>query len=129
MASWGPSPEEHVVKGIDPSNWRRREWRRITQRTDIVARIKDLRDTFGSWLLSNGIPIKYVSKQLGHSSIATTEKHYAKWCHGDDYQDPIRLSLSELPADLLGYRNDPRLTPIQETGDRVDRRSPTIPRG
>lgn len=38
-----------------------------------------LRHTFGSQLVSDGLPMKYVSEQLGHSSITTTERHYAKW--------------------------------------------------
>ena len=35
-----------------------------------------LRVAFGSNLLANGIPISNISKLLGHSSIAVTEKHY-----------------------------------------------------
>lgn len=38
-----------------------------------------LRDTFSTDLLSKGVPIEVVSKLLGHTSIKTTEKHYAPW--------------------------------------------------
>jgi integrase/recombinase XerD len=38
-----------------------------------------LRDTFAVELLSKGVPMEEVSKLLGHDSILTTEKHYAKW--------------------------------------------------
>ena len=38
-----------------------------------------LRDTFAVELLSKGVPIEEVSKALGHSSVRTTEKHYAPW--------------------------------------------------
>ena len=38
-----------------------------------------LRDTFAVSLLEKGVPIEEVSKALGHDSIRTTEKHYAKW--------------------------------------------------
>ena len=41
-----------------------------------------LRDTFACHLLSKGVPMEEVSKLLGHSSIGTTEKHYAQWAKG-----------------------------------------------
>ena len=41
------------------------------------ARFHDLRRTFGYRLILNGMPIYHVSKLLGHSSVTTTERHYA----------------------------------------------------
>jgi integrase len=41
-----------------------------------------LRDTFAVDLLQKGVPLEEVSKLLGHTSIKTTEKHYAKWVKG-----------------------------------------------
>jgi integrase len=41
-----------------------------------------LRDTFACDLLSKGVPIYDVAKLLGHSSVKTTERHYAKWVKG-----------------------------------------------
>ena len=41
-----------------------------------------LRDTFAVDLLKKGVPLEEVSKLLGHESIRTTEKHYAKWIKG-----------------------------------------------
>lgn len=38
-----------------------------------------LRDTFACDLLSKGVPLEEVSKLLGHKSIKTTERSYAKW--------------------------------------------------
>lgn len=38
-----------------------------------------LRDTFACDLLSKGVPMEEVSRLLGHTSISTTEKHYAPW--------------------------------------------------
>ena len=37
----------------------------------------DLRRTFGLNLIKQGMPIYQVSKLLGHTSVTTTEKHYA----------------------------------------------------
>jgi len=41
------------------------------------ARFHDIRRTFGYRLILNGMPIYHVSKLLGHSSVITTERHYA----------------------------------------------------
>lgn len=41
-----------------------------------------LRDTFAVDLLEKGVPLEEVSKLLGHNSIKTTEKSYAKWVKG-----------------------------------------------
>ena len=41
------------------------------------ARFHDLRRTFGYNLIKQGRPIYEVSKLLGHSSVITTERHYA----------------------------------------------------
>lgn len=41
-----------------------------------------LRDTFAVDLLEKGVPLEEVSKLLGHESIRTTERSYAKWVKG-----------------------------------------------
>ncbi len=41
------------------------------------ARFHDLRRTFGLNLIKQGMSIYKVSKLLGHSSVRTTEQHYA----------------------------------------------------
>ena len=41
------------------------------------ARFHDLRRTFGYNLIKQGRPIYEVNKLLGHSSVTTTERHYA----------------------------------------------------
>jgi integrase/recombinase XerD len=46
------------------------------------ARSHRLRDTFAVDLLEKGVPLEEVSKLLGHESIKTTERHYAKWVKG-----------------------------------------------
>lgn len=49
-----------------------------------------LRDTFAVDLLEKGVPLEEVSKLLGHRSIRTTERHYAKWVKGrQDRQDAV----------------------------------------
>ena len=81
--------------------------------------MKDLRDSFGSWLLTLGIPIQYVSRQLGHGSIAVTETHYAEYLGGGGadhvYVEPPRLADGEVPADLLARVRD--CSQAAHTGD------------
>ena len=52
----------------------KKEVRRLEIRN---ARFHDLRRTFGYNLIKQGRPIYEVSKLLGHSSVTTTERHYA----------------------------------------------------
>ena len=51
-------------------------------------RIHDLRGTYTSLAVSAGVPIYYVSKSLGHSDTATTEKHYASLAPGAARETP-----------------------------------------
>ena len=48
-----------------------------------------------------GVQLGYVSQQLGHAHVAVTARHYARWCGGDVYREPIQLALGEVPADFL----------------------------
>jgi len=41
-----------------------------------------LRDTFAVEMLLANVPLEKVSKLLGHKSVATTERYYAKWVPG-----------------------------------------------
>jgi integrase len=53
-------------------------WSRNRKRLGLHdARFHDLRRTFGYNLVRQGMSIFKVSKLLGHSSVTTTEKHYA----------------------------------------------------
>ena len=59
-------------------------WQHELRQAFRAAGMKDghphqLRDTFAVGLLSAGVPLEEVSKLLGHTSIKTTEKHYAPW--------------------------------------------------
>ncbi len=54
---------------------------------------KAFRSTFGKWLLDEGVNLKYISQQLGHSSVITTEKHYSRYIQTEykGWVDKIRL--------------------------------------
>jgi len=111
-----PSPESYVLEGIWPDNFRHREWRRICKRAGIGNRaLKDLRDTYACWLLTAGVQLGYVSQQLGHSDVAVTARHYARWVGGMEYREPMQLEPGEVPADLLARLDE---SPQQKSSRR-----------
>ncbi|MHC5059300.1 MAG: site-specific integrase [Planctomycetota bacterium] len=66
-----------------------------------TIRFKDLRDTFASVLITNGIVLHWVSRQLGHASLTVTEKHYARYMALDGYRNPWMVPEGEVPSDLF----------------------------
>jgi integrase len=97
-----PGPAARILPGFERHNFTARAWRRILERAEIGHRSpKDLRDSFASWLLSLGVQLGWVSRQLGHAGVAVTSAHYARWCGGDVYREPMALLPGELPPDLL----------------------------
>lgn len=102
MAAGRPSNGERVLPGLDPANYRHRHFARACTSAKLGGgrSPKDLRSTFGSQLLSAGLQLAYVSAQLGHSNVATTARHYAKWI-GSEYRAALALEPGEVPADLL----------------------------
>lgn len=46
---------------------------------EVKIRLHDLRHTYATYLLSKGVPIKYVQEKLGHSSAKMTLDVYAKY--------------------------------------------------
>jgi integrase len=105
-------PEEGPVALLDHGNYRNRHFRKVCQEAGIGPALKadgssrarapkDLRDTFASQLLTAGVQLGYVSRQLGHSDVSVTARHYARWAGGDAYRSPLEVREDEVPADLL----------------------------
>ena len=119
MAEGQPDADAFVLPGHDPSNFMKRdpknpkkdrEWARILKRAKVAGfKPKDLRDSFASYLLTAGVQLGYVSRQLGHSNVATTAAHYARWAGGDAYRSPLELEDGEVPADLLARLSGPNV--------------------
>ena len=63
--------------------------------------LKDLRDSYACHLLTAGVQLGWISVQLGHSDVATTARHYARWSGGDLYREPLHLEPGEVPSDFL----------------------------
>ena len=97
----GPPADAHLFPDVEPGNFRNRAWRRILEGAGIGhRRMKDLRDTYASQLISAGVPLGYVSAQLGHANLTTTSEHYTRYV-SREYVEPPRLRAGEIPADLL----------------------------
>ncbi len=105
-------PQEGPVALLDHGNYRNRHFRKVCQEAGIGPALKadgssrarapkDLRDTFASQLLTAGVQLGYVSRQLGHSDVSVTARHYARWAGGDGYRNALRVRDGEVPADLL----------------------------
>ena len=121
-----PEGEEDILPRFDRSNFVKRSWKRIIEQAGLAGVTpKDLRDSYASYLLTCGVQLGYVSAQLGHSNVATTANHYARWVGDDSYKAPLSLGPGEVPADLLSHLSDPssdptRLTPSEaQTQDSV----------
>lgn len=61
---------------LDANNFRERNWAAACQRAGVHdARLHDLRHTYASWLVQNGVPIQEVARLLGHSSVVVAERY------------------------------------------------------
>ena len=69
---------------LDHNNVARTFRRRLKDAELPSFRLYDLRHTYASMLLAEGVPITYVANQLGHASSTTTLDHYAKWIPAED---------------------------------------------
>jgi integrase len=68
------------------------------------------RDTFSVTLLQNGVSIRTVQLLLGHSSVVTTEKHYAPFVEGmqrvvDEAVSGLQFGHSHTPAVVDSLRH------------------------
>src|SRR4051812_16753554 len=60
-------------------------WRPLLEKASVRhIRVHDARHTYASLMLRRGVPIVYVSKQLGHSSISVTVDLYGHFVPGAD---------------------------------------------
>jgi integrase len=84
VAQWSPRQADYVFQTplgnvVRHGNFYSRIWAPAVTRSGLVPRpkIKDLRSTHASWLISDGVRLEAVQAQLGHESYETTRKVYA----------------------------------------------------
>jgi len=96
----GQPESGYVVQGFDAANFSKRFAKRCQKAGIGSYRPKDLRSSFASHLLSLGIPLSYIQRQLGHLKPQTTSDYYARYIP-EGYVSPPPLEPGEVPADLL----------------------------
>lgn len=73
------------AKPMNDSWFRDRVWRPMLEKAGVRhIRVHDARHTYASLMLRRGVPPTYVSRQLGHSSIAVTVDLYGHFSPGAD---------------------------------------------
>jgi integrase len=103
-----PAPSARIWPGVDQRNYAQRAFGRICKAAGLGhRRPKDLRDSYASHLLTLGVPVAYISRQLGHANVGVTTRHYARWCGGDEYRPGPVLAPGEVPTDLLARVGHP----------------------
>jgi integrase len=89
-------------------NYIRRIFKRVLAKAGLrEIRIHDIRHTYASLLLSEGVSPVYVKEQLGHSSIQMTVDIYGHWIPNAE-----RRAVSALDS-LSGVQESPETTPLQ----------------
>lgn len=104
VAEGQPPPEARVLPKIRQRNYQGRHFAEVCKAASLTGHTpKDLRDTFASQLLTCGVSLGWISRALGHSGVAVTSEHYARWCSDGEgaYREPLRLEPGEVPPDLL----------------------------
>lgn len=97
-----PQLTDRVVASLWGGNFRSRLGRACARARIPTFTPKDFRDTYASQLITHGIVLKWISLQLGHARVATTEKHYAAYLAIDGgYENPWQVPAGHLPTDLF----------------------------
>jgi integrase len=96
-----PKPTDRVVRALWGKNFRNRLAGTCGRARIPYFTPKDFRDTYASHLITHGIVLKWVSLQLGHARVATTEKHYAAYMALEGYENPWHVPSGCLPTDLF----------------------------
>ena len=118
-----PMPEtvfvNDAVRPMDSSKIRRAHEAGLKAAGLRHIRIHDLRGTYTSLAVSAGVPIYYVSKSLGHSDTAITERHYASLAPGAARELPNVIEQSVRNANQMRTEGAEDGTPLLGESVRV----------
>src|SRR5262249_17177697 len=95
--------------------FRDRIWRPLLERGGVRhVRVHDARHTYASLMLRRGVPIAYVSRQLGHSSIQVTVDLYGHFVPGQDRHHVEGLADTIEAAETQSDATQPQPIPAPE---------------
>jgi integrase len=79
-----------------PEGWLTHLFKRYVVAAELNSKLHwhSLRASFASWLVIDGVSIYAVSKLLGHSSVAITQKHYAHLATENLHNDVNKISVT-----------------------------------
>lgn len=85
MSPWVFPAATEPTKPTNDAWFRDRVWRPLLEKAEVRhIRVHDARHTYASLMLRRNVPPAYVSRQLGHSSIAVTVDLYGHFIPGAD---------------------------------------------
>jgi len=84
-------------------------------------RVYDLRHTFASVLLARGVPLTYVSAQLGHALPTTTLQFYARWIptKGERFIEAVDERTADSRWHRLGTKSDSGASAAPEAPETI----------
>jgi integrase len=89
------------------SNYRNRIWRPALEAAGVEYRALDnTRHTYATLAIAAGIPVEWVSHQLGHTNIQTTLRHYKRWLPSEDDVYLARFGAFAAQASASGRKKD-----------------------
>jgi integrase len=84
---------------INLDNWRRRVWKKAIAASGVEYRpLYQMRHMFATLALAAGADLYWVSRQLGHESIRTTLRHYARSGPAVDDRKPATFGRIRSPS-------------------------------
>ena len=94
-------------------NFRREVWAPALARAGLspTFRFHDLRHSYATWLITDGVPVNVVQRVMGHANASTTLNRYT---HAPaDYADVVRAAFAD-------HVDDPLTFPAPERPDEED---------
>jgi integrase len=118
MSRWVFPSATDPGKPLNDAWLRDRVWRPLLVKAGVRhVRVHDARHTYASLMLRRGVPIVYVSRQLGHSSIQVTVDLYGTFVPGAD-----RHHVEALAEAIEEAGRQPNATPAQPLPAEADAR-------